>query len=281
MNNNVRTNIRREQAKFWCDPALSNLELLRAKYITHCFSPHIHEGFAIGVIAEGVEQFTCCGSVYSAPASSIIIINPGEVHTGYAGVETGWSYRMFYPDSTMLQQIASEITSHKQFLPYFPTPVIEDKQLAKYLNSLHVILENSVIQLERETHFLWTMSQLLVRHSNPKYQLRTIDTEHPAVKRVREYIDAYYTEHISLQQLAKVADLSSFHLIRVFRRQVGLPPHAYLKQVRVKQAKILLRKGESIAQVALATGFVDQSHLTKQFKRIIGVTPKQYVSWQK
>lgn len=277
----MRTNATGEQAKFWCDPALGNLELLRAKYITHSFSPHIHEGFAIGVIADGVEQFACRGSLYAAPASSIVIINPGEVHTGHAGVETGWSYRMFYPDATMLQQVASEIADGKNFLPYFPAPVIEDKQLAKYLNSLHLILENSVLQLERETSFLWTMSQLVARHSTPKCQLKVIGREHQAVKRVQEYLDAHYAEHILLDRLAKVADLSSFHLIRVFRRQVGLPPHAYLKQLRVKQAKILLRKGEPIAQVALATGFVDQSHLTKQFKRTVGVTPKQYISWQK
>ena len=281
MDNNVKTNTMREQAKFWYDPALGNLELLRAKYITHSFSPHIHEGFAIGVIADGVEQFTCCGSVYAAPANSIVIINPGEVHTGHAGVETGWSYRMFYPDATMLQQVASEVAGHKKFLPYFPTPVIQDKQLAKYLNSLHFILENSVLQLERETNFLWTMSQLVARHSTPKSQLRTIGREHQAVKRVQEYLDVHYAEHILLDRLAKVADLSSFHLIRVFRRQVGLPPHAYLKQVRIKQAKILLRKSEPIAQVAFATGFVDQSHLTKQFKRIVGVTPKQYINWRK
>lgn len=276
----MRTNPKGEQAKFWCDPALGNLELLRAKYITHSFSPHIHEGFAIGVIAEGVEQFACCGSVHAAPANSIVIINPGEVHTGHAGVETGWSYRMFYPDATMFQQVASEVAGHKKFLPYFPTPVIRDKQLAKYLNSLHLVLENSVIQLERETRFLWTMAQLVARHSIPRVNLRTVGKEHQAVKRVREYLDGHYGEHISLDWLAKVADLSSFHLIRVFRRQVGLPPHAYLKQVRVKQAKILLRKGEPIAQVALATGFVDQSHLTKQFKRTVGVTPKQYIIWQ-
>ncbi len=54
-----------EQVKFWRDPALSNLELLRAKYVTHSFSPHIHEGFAIGVIVGGAEAFTYQGSVYT------------------------------------------------------------------------------------------------------------------------------------------------------------------------------------------------------------------------
>lgn len=266
-----------EQVKFWCDPTLSNLELLRAKYVTHAFSPHTHEGFAIGVIVEGVEAFTYRGSTYTAPAGSVVVIHPEEVHTGYAAIEAGWSYRMLYPNAAVLQKVTFEVAGREGLRPFFPTPVIMDRQLAEYLTHLHIVLETSTEQLKRETCLFWALAQLITRYISTNVDLRSVGREYQSVKRVQEYLRAYYTQNVSLEQLATLAELSPFHFIRVFRRQVGLPPHAYLTQIRVSKAKTLLALGEPIAQVALEAGFVDQSHLTRHFKRITGVTPGQYV----
>lgn len=266
-----------EKVRFWRDPALSDLELLRATYITHSFSPHTHEGFAIGVIIDGTEAFAYRGTRYAAPAGSIVVIQPGEVHTGYAATAAGWSYRMFYPAAALVQKAASEVAGRESLLPFFPTPVIEDKQLAECLSRLHLVLETATERLERESCFLWALAQLVTRYADPHIELRSVGRENQPVKRVQEYLGAHFAENVSLEQIAALADLSPFHLIRVFRRQVGLPPHAYLTQVRIKKAKILLALGEPIAQVAIKTGFVDQSHLTKHFKRVVGVTPGKYV----
>jgi AraC-like DNA-binding protein len=75
--------------------------------------------------------------------------------------------------------------------------------------------------------------------------------------------------------------MSPFYLLRVFHNAVGVPPHEYQTQVRIAQARKLIRKGMSISQVALTTGFFDQSHLYRNFKRIVGVTPGQYLSQSK
>ncbi len=210
------------------------------------------------------------------PAGSIVVIQPGEVHTGHAAIAGGWSYRMFYPDAALLQKAASEVAG-RRLLPCFPKPVLQDKQLAECLSRLHIVLETSTDQLERESRFLWTLIQLVTRHADTRVGIRSVGREYQSVKRVQEYLGTHFADNVSLEQLATLADLSPFHFIRVFRRQVGLPPHAYLTQVRIKQAKTLLAKGEPIIQVALATGFVDQSHLNKHFKRIVGVTPGQYI----
>jgi AraC-like DNA-binding protein len=98
------------------------------------------------------------------------------------------------------------------------------------------------------------------------------------VRRVRDYLAAHLAENVTLDQLAAVTDLSAFHLLRVFRAAVGLPPHAYLTQLRIAHAKRRLAQSQGVAQVAAETGFVDQSHLTKQFKRLVGVTPGQYAT---
>ncbi len=86
-----------------------------------------------------------------------------------------------------------------------------------------------------------------------------------------------YAENISLEELARIAKFSPFYLNRAFRKQIGIPPHAYQTQIRIQKAKALLKSNLSISQVAVKTGFSSQSHFGWHFKRVMGVTPKQYV----
>ncbi|MEO7964161.1 MAG: AraC family transcriptional regulator [Gemmatimonadaceae bacterium] len=93
---------------------------------------------------------------------------------------------------------------------------------------------------------------------------------------VRDYLEEEHTRAISLAELATLTGVSSFHLSRVFRRTMGVPPHAYLSQVRVRRACALLERGVTVSIVTHATGFFDQSHFTRTFKRIVGVPPGEY-----
>lgn len=267
----------KEKAKFWHAGDLGNLELLSATYITHSFSPHIHEGFAIGVIEKGVESFAYHKSRHHAPAGSIVVINPGEVHTGQAGCETGWTYRMLYPGISLLQQAITDPFDRFQNTPYFPEPVIQDKYLAGIILKLHLFLETPASALERESFCLFMLSHLIRRHAKDRPALHPLGKEHGAVRRALEYLEGNYAENVSLQNLSEVTGLSPFHLLRVFQKTVGFPPHAYLVQLRVRHAKRLLSSGVSIAHAALDAGFVDQSHLNRHFKRFMGVTPGQYI----
>jgi AraC-like DNA-binding protein len=98
------------------------------------------------------------------------------------------------------------------------------------------------------------------------------------VKRARDFIEAHYTDNVTLHQLSEVSGLSSFHLSRTFRDIMGVPPHLYLIQVRIERAKTLLTDGWPLAHVAAETGFTDQSHFTKRFKAVVGVTPGRYAT---
>ncbi|MBD2464387.1 AraC family transcriptional regulator [Oscillatoria sp. FACHB-1407] len=276
----------REQVKFWRWRSSSNhelsqehdVELLRARYITHSFGRHTHDTFAIGVIQQGAEEFDYRGETHVAIAGTIAMINPGEVHTGHAATDVGWTYRMLYPDVRLLQQAASQLADHDASIPYFPNPVVQDEYLTGLMLRLHVALEEQAPQLEQDSRFLWTFSQLVWRHGGDRPTLKAIGNESRAIQIAREYLETHYTENVSLETLAAIAHLSPFHLLRTFRKQVGLPPHEYLNQVRFRQAKKLLVQGQPIREVAHVTGFADQSHLTRQFKRMIGVTPGQYRS---
>lgn len=265
-----------EQAKLWAADDLGGLELLRATYVTHSFSRHAHEEFAIGVVEDGAQAFRYRGATHTTPPGGIILVNPGETHTGHAAVESGYTYRMLYPDADLLRQAASELVGREKGVPSFSAPVVRDGRLAEFVRRLHVALESSNSALERGSLLLWTLAQLVARHADSRALARSVGNEHVAVERAREYLETHYAENVSLDQLSYVANLSPFHLLRVFRNATGLPPHAYHLGVRIARAKGLLLAGLPIARVAAETGFADQSHLTKSFKRLWGYTPGEY-----
>ncbi|EFH84237.1 AraC family transcriptional regulator [Ktedonobacter racemifer] len=265
-----------EKTTFWRDPAFNDLELLQATYVTHSFAPHTHEGYAIGVIESGAERFKYRGSSHIAPQGWVVAVNPGEVHTGEAAIERGWSYRMFYPDVSLVQRAASPDEAPTLDVPFFPSPVIHDPMLAGMLAQLHLALASSPSTLERESRLTWTFAHLVMRHADTRLIERPTRGGRSIVQHVRTYLEEHATENVSLDQLASLVQLSPFHLLRVFRETVGLPPHSYLTQLRVMRAKRLIASSMPLAEVAGAVGFSDQSHLTRHFKALVGVTPGQY-----
>ncbi len=265
-----------EHIKFWHDATLSNLELLHATYVTHTFAPHTHEGYVIGVIEQGAEQFAYRRRQHVAPVGSIVFINPGEMHTGSSAAEHGWTYRTLYPSIELLQRAVSDLTGRPRDIPFFAEPVVHDPELMTEISLTHRALEQQASALERESRLLWTLSRSILRYADDHPRPRRFAKEHLGIQRVRSYLEENYAENLSLEQLAAIAHLSPFHLLRSFRDQVGLPPHAYQIQTRIMHAKYLLGMGLPCVDTALAVGFADQSHFTKHFKRIVGVPPGLY-----
>ncbi|MGB3789288.1 MAG: AraC family transcriptional regulator [Phormidesmis sp.] len=274
----MRRAVPKEQVKFWRDPVLRDLEMLRATYIDYSFSRHAHEGFGIAIVESGAMEFEYRGAMHTAPAGSIVVTHPGEMHTGHAVLKTGWTYRTLLPAVDWLQQAASELTEQRtSSVPYFASPVIHDAWLNQQMVALHATLESSPSALERESRFLWGLARLIQGYASDRPCAKALGKEHQAVQQIRDYLSAYYASNISLNELAIQVKLKPLRLLRVFKKEIGLPPHAYLTQVRVYKAKRLLALGGSIAETAVETGFVDQSHLHRHFKKIVGVTPGQYV----
>jgi len=265
-----------EYIKFWHDPTLDNLELIHATYVTHSFSPHMHEGYVIGVIEKGAEQFAYQRRQHIAPAGSIVFINPGEMHTGSSVDKNGWTYRTLYPSIELLQQAVSDLTGKQRDIPFFAEPVVHDPEMMREITLTHRALEEQASDLERESRLLWTLARLISRYADDHPHPRLFTKEHGSVQRARAYLEENYAENISLEQLAAIANLSPFHLLRSFRGQMSLPPHAYQMYIRITHAKRMLRMGLPSVDTAIAVGFADQSHFTKHFKRIVGVPPGLY-----
>lgn len=271
----------KEITKYWSNDDLGDLDCLYAEYLTFSFAPHFHEGFAIGVIESGADVFDYRGRQQIAAAGDIMLINPAEVHTGHAIDENGWAFRIMYVDPELLRRVREEITGKTSDVPFFSQTVVRDDATAQRILRLHRALENSTSYLERESLFLLAMTQLVTRHADSKITEQKIGREHASVARARDYFRANSCKNITLEELADIAFLSPFHLLRVFREETGITPHAYQMQIRIERAKHLLRDDFSITQTALATGFFDQAHFSKQFKRCVGISPGKFIAENK
>ena len=136
--------------------------------------------------------------------------------------------------------------------------------------------------LERETRLLALLRLVVERHAVDGRRLGFANGEQrgapaAAVARARDYLAAHCAENVSLDQLAALTGLGPYALLRAFARSYGLPPHAWLVQERVRRAQDSLRGEEfAVGEAALAVGFADQSHLTRHFKRLVGMISGVY-----
>ncbi|MBV8658731.1 MAG: AraC family transcriptional regulator [Burkholderiales bacterium] len=266
----------REYAQYHRPARFEGLELLTAHFYAHEFTPHVHDGYAIALVEQGAERFRYRGTEHVATPGTVAIINPGEVHTGSRAAEEGWSYRVFYPTPELMRTLAESMDGWTGGTPYFTEAVTHDPALVASMRALHAAMTGTASVLERESRWFGAMGSLFTRHARGvRVQAGTLQVG-TALERAREILLDRMTEQVGLTALATEVGLSAWHLNRAFRERFGLPPHAYLQQLRVARARVLLRSPCSIADIAGKLGFADQAHLTRLFKRTFGVTPGAY-----
>jgi len=266
-------------ARLWRAADLGGVELFSATIGEFAFRPHAHEEFFIALTERGLATPTYRGNTHAIGPGDLIVLNPEEAHSGGSPAEHVWTYRALYPRQELMREIMPEFHSARIGIPQFGGDVVRDQEIAARLHRFHALSEAPESSaLERETHLAEALVLLVGRHATPTQTPRPPGREHNAVRLAREYLEGHPEENVTLQTLARIAGLSSFHFCRVFRDTVGMTPHVYHTHIRVRHAKSLLRTGRPITQVATEVGFYDQAHLTRHFKHIVGVTPGRYIT---
>jgi AraC-like DNA-binding protein len=269
-----------ESARYWQHAAVPGVDLLRARYVTHRYSRHAHETFTLGLVEAGVEEFEYGGSLLRAGRGAVALLNPEVVHTGQAAGPDGWTYRVLYPAVDVVTGVAAEI-GWPRAVPSFPHTVVYDERSARLLLAAHVAAERGD-RLASSSLLRAGLAGLLLAHAKPAGPVGGRAGAIPARRapRVVRAAAGLLAERLidppSLDDLALMAGMSPFALLRAFRAETGLPPHAYLNQLRVRLARRLLDDGLAPSAVAAQAGFADQAHLTRHFKRVVGVPPGAY-----
>ncbi|MER7401013.1 AraC family transcriptional regulator [Streptomyces sp. NPDC000070] len=263
----------REQAR-WARARLGRdgppLDLLTAQFDRHIYAPHAHHEFTIGVTVGGSEVIAYRGGrIHSCPGS-IVVLEPGEMHTGGPADCEGYAYQALYAEPSLLTDGTLGGT------PHFRDPVLHDPELATALRAAHTDISACPDPLEAESRLPWLLTALARRHSTARASEDTVPGAGHIARAVRDRLADELLEPPSLADLATDLGLSRYQLLRAFRTTMGVPPYAWLAQHRVARARGLLETGLRPAEVAGLVGFADQAHLTRWFRRVLGVTPAAY-----
>lgn len=250
------------------------IRALSAHFETFAFTRHEHDHFVVGLIGSGLQSFELGRNTYVTPPGYLMLINPGEPHTGQAAREGGFSYLALYPTLDDLRLFAEDSDLRSSGCFSFRRTHVRDASV--HAGLWRALGEGIGDPLAQETAFVGVLRELLRRHATCEGHPTGPIRARREVLRARDHLHAHLEERVTLSELARVAGLSPYHLARLFTDAFGLPPHKYLEGLRVRLAQRLLAEGRPPVDAALAAGFSSQSHLNRSFKRILGVTPTAY-----
>jgi AraC-like DNA-binding protein len=263
-----------EHADFIRPEGLNGVEALHARFVKHEYLPHSHPTWTVAVMRAGAARFEVDATRQRADRGELFVLEPEAVHTGMAAVPEGWGYQVLYLDPSLLHEWAERDGSAPRAARWV---VFRDPGLRDALLRVHASLAAGADGLERDELVVDAVSALRV-HLRPAPPALPGGAEHAAVRRARSYLADRWDRPVALAELAAYAGLSRFELVRRFRQQTGLTPHAFQRNLRVMHARTMLRAGDPIVEVAAACGFADQPHLTRTFRRAVGVTPGRFAA---
>ena len=264
------------QQTFWRDAPLPFVE---ARAVADGRGPHYgrhwHETHSVGVITGGRSTYVNGAHEETVAAGAVVVVNPGAVHGCNPLDDTLWSYVMFYFDPAWLGRVQARLRGDADtaFRPY-DVPALQAPQLVEEGVRLLAVLADGALDVAvREAAAADFVARL---HGALAPAVPAGAAAAAKVERVAHYIDTHFAGPLPLQDLCDAARLSGSYLIRAFKKRYGVAPHEYQTNRRIQYAKARLRAGAPIAQVALDTGFADQAHFQRVFKRMTAATPGQY-----
>ncbi|MGE8322056.1 MAG: AraC family transcriptional regulator [Pseudomonas sp.] len=264
----------------WIDlkqDADTGIESVRAHFVGHAYDPHWHDSFLVGVTEQGVQQFNCRRVRHRSTPGQVFLLEPGDVHDGLAPTAEGFTYSTLYLQPAWLEQQLRALFEHApgDSLPSFADTLCHDERLARASALAFQSVHGQDLRIVRQTA-MDDLLACLTRHLHWRRRINPDPRLPLSAQRARDYLHANLERDIGLEDLAQACGIDRFRLSRAFKAAFGLAPHAYLIQLRLARARRLLAQGQTPAEVAMALGFADQSHLGRWFRRAYQLTPADY-----
>lgn len=259
-----------KKASFWGASIHPDIGFVYVDSLPDAPTPQLSLGWKLVYFERGTKSFRCGGATHLAAASDLICIAPGQVHMAVHEQNDAALRVLHLPEILLTQERlkGQELRRMTLTAPLF----IRNVEVIRHFRALHQPSSAFSSRLEQQTHFTYLLESLRASLPAP-----SAGSENTAVKRAKQWIEAHYAEDLALTDLARITGLHPAYLCRVFSEATGVPPHAYLIAVRVARAASLLRRGVSVGDTAQETGFYDQAHLNRHFRRIMQTTPTDYI----
>ena len=248
---------------------LNNTLFENVKHINENFSKHYHDTYTIGITYDGVLKTKNTNKNFDFYKYSIRVNNPNEVHSG---ISQHWSHSNFYPNIELISDLYEQIFLEKK-IPYFENHIINDKFLFIKLHNFFQSFFRKDEDIIIESNLIDSLSYLIINFTAYTKTYDDMFDNKIVLKKSLELINDCIDENISLDTLANNCNLSKYHFLRVFKKELGLTPHSFIINERLNRANNLIQKGLPISEASIQVGFNDQSHFTRNFKKYFGYTP--------
>jgi AraC-like DNA-binding protein len=248
------------------------LQRLAARFGGHAYDLHRHETYAVGLTLWGAQSFHYRGALCTSAAGQVMVIHPDEAHDGHAGVDEGFAYRMLYIDPGAVSAALGTRSA-----PFVPDVVADDPALAALLREAFADFPRPLEPIAADA-IVSRVAELLSARCDSTPRPRKPPTARRAAERARDFLIAEAPRTVASEELEKVSGLDRFALARHFRTVYGTSPHRFQVGRRLARAQAMIVEGTALSEVAAATGFADQSHLTRHFAARFGVTPGRWAA---
>jgi AraC-like DNA-binding protein len=261
---------------FWRDERLPFIEARSVQDgRTLCYARHSHDVFSIGAITAGTSTYLHEKNSQTVAQGTVVLMNPGAVHACNPIADQPWSYLMLYVDCRWLGELQGQLldTQDSGFQPLTATSSTDAALYSSLVNLYQVLVDPSLDTLHKQCTALSFFTLMQQRLGSAPHAL---DKPLHRVEQAARFIDTHFSLPIRLDDICAAASLSASYLIRAFEQRYHMTPHAYLVNRRIQHARNQLREGRLIADVAHESGFADQAHLQREFKKHLAATPGQY-----
>lgn len=242
-------------------------EVLHARFTDHAYPPHTHDAWTLFIVDDGAIRYDLDRRAFGAEPSMVSVLPPFVAHDGRPARDGGYRKRVIY--------LEPEVLGEDLIGPAVDTPAATDAALRSEVAGLHRALAEPDDRLEAETRLAFLAERIRARYVLPD-ALPAPVPDGDLAEALRAWLDQRVFESVSVADAAVALGASPTRLARAFAATFGIAPHAYVLGRRLDAARDRILGGRPLADVAAEVGFFDQAHLTRRFKRFLGVTPGRF-----